>query len=126
MLLADGRVQGTVGLPGTGLSYSSTSSGSRQSRTGSWTVSDRAVHQAHRRALAEVPKPPQMRLQRVLLLVGLGIGIVGFVVPPLLLLAIPIVLVALVLMLMLKNLRRDQQWAKEYKAARVRALRDLP
>jgi hypothetical protein len=64
-----------------------------------------------------------MRLQRRLLAGGLVLTIVGFVVIPLLLLALPVVITALVLML--KNFRRDRRWFEEYKAARHRALVEL-
>jgi hypothetical protein len=64
-----------------------------------------------------------MKRTRTLLLVGFGLTVVGIVVWPLLLLALPAVLVASVLML--KGLWRRQRWTKDYKAAYAQALRDL-
>jgi hypothetical protein len=64
-----------------------------------------------------------MRLERTLALAGVALTFVGVALPPLLLLAVPALVVGLVLMS--KNLRRDLRWYKEYKPAYTRALLDL-
>jgi cytochrome c oxidase assembly factor CtaG len=63
-----------------------------------------------------------MRLERSLLAVGVALTFVGLMVPPLLILAVPFVLVAGVLMV--KNFRVERRWTKDYRAAYWRAWLD--
>lgn len=64
-----------------------------------------------------------MKIQRVLILGGCLLTVVGFVVLPLLVLAIPTLLVGLVMSLV--NLRKDLACARERKAVQAVAVREL-
>ncbi len=67
--------------------------------------------------------PRRIKRERILLLVGLVLTVIGPAVPPLLLLAVPALLVALVMMLV--NLKRDMAWARERKDMNQRTVLEL-
>jgi hypothetical protein len=122
---ADGRIQQTASLPGTGIGYTSSVNSSKRSRRsqrgGGAGPSVRL--EAQRRARAAVPMPRRMKIQRYLVFISVALTLVGFVVLPLLLLGLPCLLVGLVMSLV--NLRTDLRWWREYKAAQTQALADL-
>lgn len=129
---ADGRVQSTLGLPGTGLSYTSTVGRSGARRTGGSSVSVPAAErellrsaqrEAAGRTREALPMPRRIKRERILLLVGLVLTVIGPAVPPLLLLAVPALLVALVMMLV--NLKRDMAWARDRKDMNQRTVLEL-
>jgi hypothetical protein len=129
---ADGRVQTTVGLPGSGISYTSVRkrSTSRSAR-GSATARGRSGAQPRQAALRvatqiarqQVPMTLRIKRERLLGFIGIGATVVGFALPPLLLVAIPCLLVGLVMIL--TNFKDEQRWSREYHSARTQALTSL-
>lgn len=127
---ARGGLDGTVGLPGSGLSYTANldrSDASHQPAAGSGRgllpEMVNASLRASRYAARLVPTPRRVQIERILVLIGLVLTIAGMVAAPLLVLAVPILLVALVMSLI--NLKADLRWARERRAARLLAPGDL-
>lgn len=123
--LARGGVQGTVGLPGSGLSYRTKvhRSGKASRRTSLDTAVTSLNLAASRRAAVAVPMPRRTKTARMLAVVGFLASVIGIVVLPLLLLALPCVLTGFVWMLV--NLRHDRRWWRARMAAKAAALVEL-
>jgi hypothetical protein len=126
---ARGGWQGTVSAPGSGLSYTGSlgRSGSRRRTMGSRKADARpqrgAVElEAARRARAVAPMSRRIKIERALSLIGIVCTIIGFVVVPVLALAVPCLLVGLVMML--TNFRGEMDWYRRYKEAKAQAVAD--
>lgn len=65
----------------------------------------------------------RQKVQRILILIGILVTFAGFVPAPLLILAVPALLVGLARAL--KNVRADMAWCREWKVAREQALREI-
>ena len=130
---ADGRIQTTVGLPGTGLSYSgvrsarTTGRGSTPVSAGPTRVSARPTleqrKQAARRAKQAAPMSRRIKTERWLILAGILLTIVGFAVIPVLLPAVLCLFVGLIMMLL--NIKQERHWFRAYKVARAEALAEI-
>jgi Protein of unknown function (DUF4236) len=127
---ARGGWQGTVSAPGTGLSYTSSlgRSGSRRRTAGSRKAAVQPQRgsvelEAARRARAVAPMSRRIKIERALSLIGIACTFVGFVVVPVLAVAVPCMLVGLVMML--ANFKGEMDWYRRYKEAKAQAVADF-
>lgn len=123
---ARGGLSSTVGLPGSGLRYTtnldrSAASQHRAAGSGRGPLPEtvNASLRASRYAARQVPTPRRVQIERALVLIGLVLTIAGMAAAPLLVLAVPILLVALIMSLI--NVKADLRWARERRAARLLA-----
>ncbi|GAA4534141.1 DUF4236 domain-containing protein [Amycolatopsis samaneae] len=114
---ARGGMQTTISAPGTGLSY--TTSTRRRTRRANAAYPAPTSHSASptRRTPVLIPMTRRIKTERLLCLVGLLTTVIGFVVLPLLLLALPCLLAGLIMMLL--NLKDEMRWYRENQAAKV-------
>lgn len=114
---ARGGVSTTVGVPGTGLSYTTSSSSRRLRGANARSVADAQAASAPRRQAVLVPMTRRIKIERMLCLIGLLSTLVGFVVVPLLIVALPCVLTGLIMMLL--NIKDEMRWYRENEAAKA-------